>query len=60
MSKSSQDTRLDIPVIGPDTIFFLAKHLFNGVAIEKNGVIIIDPKETNKLLDESGLFLKLV
>ena len=60
ISKSSQDARLDIPVIGPNTIFFLAKHLFNGVAIEKNGVIIIDPKETNKLLDESGLFLKLV
>ena len=60
MSKSAQDTRLDIPVIGPDTIFFLAKHLFNGVAIEKNEVIIIDQKETNRLLDESGLFLKLV
>lgn len=60
MSKSAQDTRLDIPVIGPDTIFFLAKHLFNGVAIEKNEVIIIDPKETNKLLNESKLFLKLV
>lgn len=60
MSKSAQDKRLDIPVIGPDTIFFLAKHRFNGVAIEKNEVIIIDQKETNRLLDESGLFLKLM
>lgn len=60
MSKSAQDKRLDIPVIGPDTIFFLAKHRFNGVAIKQNEVIIIDPKETSRLLDESGLFLKLV
>lgn len=60
MSKSTQDTRLDIPVIGPDTIFFLAKHRFNGVAIETNGVIIIDPKETNRLLAESELFLNLI
>ena len=35
MSKSAQDMRLDVPVIGPDTVFFLAKHGFNGVAIEK-------------------------
>ncbi len=60
MSKSAQDTRLDIPVIGPDTIFFLAKHQFNGIAIEKNEVIIINAEETSRLLKESDLFLKLI
>jgi len=60
MSKSGQDMRLDVPVIGPDTIFCLAKHGFNGLAIEKTGVIIIKPKETQKLLDENNLFLEYI
>lgn len=60
MSKSGQDMRLDVPVIGPETIFYLAKHGFNGLAIEKTGVIIIKPKETQKLLDENDLFLEYI
>jgi DUF1009 family protein len=60
MSKSTQDMRLDVPVIGPDTIFFLAKHGFNGVAIEKEGVIVIKPEETMRLLGDNGLFLKVL
>lgn len=58
MSKSVQDMRLDVPVVGPDTIFCLAKHGFNGLAIEKTGVIIIKPEETQKLLNENNLFLE--
>lgn len=57
MSKSGQDMRLDVPVVGPETIFCLAKHGFNGLAIEKTGVIIIKPEETQKLLNENNLFL---
>lgn len=60
MSKSSQDMRLDVPVIGPDTIEKLAKNGFSGVAIEKNGVIIIDPEKTKRLLDEHEMFLALI
>jgi hypothetical protein len=59
MSKSSQDMRLDVPVIGPDTIEKLAKNGFLGVAIEKTAVIIIDPEKTKILLDEHGMFLVL-
>ena len=59
-SKTGQDMRLDVPVIGPETIFCLAKHGFNGLAIEKNGVIIIKPEETQRLLDENGLFLEFI
>ena len=43
LAKSGQDRRLDTPVIGPQTIMCLAQHGFNGVAIEKNGVIVIKP-----------------
>ena len=60
MSKSGQDMRLDVPVIGPDTILSLAKSGFNGVAIEKSGVIIIKPKEVLRLLDENDLFIKYI
>lgn len=60
MSKIGQDMRLDVPVIGPETIFCLAKHGFNGLAIEKSGVIIIKPEETKKLLDENDLFLEFM
>lgn len=60
MSKSGQDMRLDVPVIGPDTIFCLAKHGFVGLAIEKKGVIIIKPEETRRVLDENELFLEYI
>jgi UDP-2,3-diacylglucosamine hydrolase len=57
-SKLAQDMRLDVPVVGPKTILNLAKCGFNGLAIERHGVIIVNPEETKKLLDENGLFLK--
>lgn len=60
MSKSSQDMRLDVPVIGPETIVSLAKNGFAGIAIQKDGVIITDPEKTKKLLDESEMFLMMM
>jgi len=60
MSKSEQDMRLDVPVIGPDTVFFLAKHGFNGIANEKEGVIVIKPEETQKLINDNGLFFSII
>ena len=60
MSKSGQDMRLDVPVIGPDTIFCLAKHGFRGLAIETQGIIVIKPEETKKLLEENDLFLEYI
>lgn len=57
MAKSSQDMRLDLPTIGPDTVFYLAKHGYNGLAIEKTTVIIANPTETINLLNKSNLFI---
>lgn len=57
MSKSSQDMRFDIPVIGPGTVARLVKNEFSGVAVEKEGVIIINPVTTKRLLDENKMFL---
>ena len=60
MAKSGQDMRLDLPTIGPDTIFYLAKHGYNGLAVEKAGVIIVKPTETINLLNKSGLFISYI
>lgn len=60
MSKPIQDIRLDVPTIGPDTIFYLAKHGFNGVAIERKKVIIVDHEETKKLAKKYDIFVSLI
>lgn len=60
MSKSSQDMRLDTPVIGSKTISSLVKGGLSGLAIEKNGVLIIKPEKTMKLLNENCLFLEFL
>lgn len=57
MAKTTQDMRLDVPTMGPDTVFYLAKHGYNGLAIQKSGVIIIKPQETIDLLNKHKLFL---
>lgn len=57
MSKSHQDMRLDVPVIGPNTILHLAKKRFNGLAVEKTRVIIIKSQEVQYLLNKNHLFL---
>lgn len=60
MSKSAQDMRLDVPAIGPGTIKLLAENKYSGIAIEKSGVIIINPEEVQKMLDENNLFLSFI
>lgn len=57
MSKPGQDMRLDVPVIGPQTIRELASYGFKGLAIEQAGVIIVKPEETRKVLDDNELFI---
>lgn len=60
MAKSSQDMRLDIPTIGPDTISYLAIHGYNGLAIENTKLLIVKSAETIKLINKSNLFITLV
>jgi DUF1009 family protein len=60
MAKLTQDMRLDLPTIGLDTIFYLAKHGYNGLAIQKSGVIIVKPLETIALLNEHDLFIRYI
>ena len=55
--KPNQDRRVDLPVIGPETITAAAKAGLNGVVIEAGGVMILSKSETIAAADADGLFL---
>lgn len=57
MIKQGQDARLDIPVIGPQTISNLANFGYNGLALQRDRVIIIDPELTFALANQHQLFI---
>jgi UDP-2,3-diacylglucosamine hydrolase len=57
MMKKGQDTRIDIPTIGPETINNLASYGYKGVAIQKEKVIVIELEKTIELANKCGLFI---
>jgi hypothetical protein len=59
MLKPNQDSRLDIPTIGPNTIQNLAIYGYSGIAIEQNGVIIVSKKEVAEIANKHKLFIDL-
>ena len=59
-SKPQQDLRMDLPVIGVQTIENLYNHDFRGIVIEADKTIVLDKNEVLKKVDEYGLFLKVV
>ena len=60
ISKSLQDLRLDIPTIGATTIDHLYKCGFNGVAVEKNKVLISNAQTVVNILNHNKMFLHYV
>lgn len=57
MMKNTQDVRIDLPTIGQETINNLAVYGYNGLAIQKNRVIIIEPEITYELANKYRLFI---
>ncbi|ADE30287.1 LpxI family protein [Rickettsia prowazekii] len=55
--KLGQDNRLDMPTIGPNTIKNLAKYNYQGLAIQKNNVIIVEEELTIKLANKHKIFI---
>ena len=55
--KPGQDLRIDMPVIGPDTIRRAAKAGLSGVVVAAGAVILIDRAEALALADKAGLFI---
>ncbi len=55
VSKPNQDTRFDVPCVGPDTVRGLAKNRGQCLVVETGKTIIIDKAETIKLADQLGV-----
>lgn len=55
--KPQQDRRVDLPVIGAETVLAAAKAGLNGVVIEAGGVMVLDLDTVLRVADEHGLFL---
>lgn len=55
--KPTQDTRFDLPSIGPRTIEEVAQAGLAGLAVVAGGAIVADPHAVVGLADRSGVFL---
>ncbi len=55
--KPGQELRVDLPVIGPETIRKAEKAGLRGVAVEAGFALIIDRDEVIRCADEAGLFV---
>ncbi len=55
MSKSRQDMRFDIPVVGAKTLTLMRKVKAAILAIEKEKVIVLDKEKAVKIANEAGI-----
>lgn len=55
--KSGQDSRFDIPTVGPDTVHEAVKAGLSGIVMEAGGVNLLDRDTTIAAADTAGLFL---
>jgi DUF1009 family protein len=55
--KPGQDRRIDLPVIGVDTVAGAAKAGLEGIVIETDGVMVLDLAAVVRAADEVGIFL---
>lgn len=59
MMKPNQDSRLDTPVIGIETVKNAVNSDMAGIAIQKNSVIIIEPEKIAELANKHDFFIHL-
>jgi len=55
--KPGQDTRVDLPAIGLQTIEQLKKYGIKGIAVEAGGILLIEREAVIKMADESNIFI---
>jgi len=56
-SKLGQETRVDMPTIGPETIRRVAEAGLRGVAVGAGSTIILDVDELVRVADDAGIFV---
>lgn len=57
IAKPGQETRVDRPTVGPDTVTAAAKAGLRGIAIEAGGALVLDAEELAARADAAGLFV---
>lgn len=57
LGKAAQETRVDLPTVGPGTIAAAAQAGLRGIAIEAGVTIVLDPSELTRAADRAGLFV---
>ena len=55
--KPGQNTRVDLPTIGLQTIEQLKKYGVKGIAVEAGGILLIECEAVIKMADEAGIFI---
>lgn len=55
--KTGQETRLDLPGIGPDTISNAARAGLSGIALKEGGALVLGLSDVVQAADEAGLFI---
>ena len=55
--KPGQDRRIDLPVIGPETVHAAADAGLYGIAIQAGGVMVLDREKAIEIADKAGLFI---
>ena len=60
LSKYNQNSNLDIPVIGIESVKNLKKYKYEGVFLEKNKCIIIDKDQVIDYCNKNKLFIASV
>ena len=57
ISKPGQERRVDMPVIGAETVRLAAEAGLRGIAVEAGGTLILDRPAVTAAADASGLFV---
>ena len=60
LRKPGQETRVDLPTIGPATVLNAAKAGLRGLAIDAEGMIILEREKMIRLADEHGVFVEAI
>lgn len=55
--KPTQDRRMDLPAIGPDTVTAVAHAGLAGIAVAEGGVMLLERERLIRAADEAGIFV---
>ena len=56
-SEYNQNTRIDLPVVGLNTVHLLKKYDYEGIFLEKNNCILLEKTKVINYCNKSSLFI---